>query len=108
MSNEITDPYEKILQNMREYPNDIPITNGKISEAFKEFITLLFNTEEAEELASKTIELFGKDFKKYGVLHEYYQPENGEPILNPGFQNWNFLVLNMLAWIEGKPYVEEF
>ena len=30
MSNEITDPYEKILQNMREYPNDIPITIGRL------------------------------------------------------------------------------
>ncbi|MFX0028018.1 MAG: hypothetical protein ACFE8B_02320 [Candidatus Hermodarchaeota archaeon] len=45
---EIKDPYEKILLNMREYPNDIPITNGKISDAFREFIMLLFNPEEAE------------------------------------------------------------
>lgn len=65
-------------------------------------------TEEAKELAAKTIVMFGKDFQKYGVLHEYYQPENGEPILNPGFQNWNYLVLNMLAWMEGKEVIEEF
>ena len=43
---EIGDPYEKILQNMREYPSDIPIKNGKISEAFREFIILLFTPEE--------------------------------------------------------------
>ena len=47
-SDQTLDPYEKILQNMREYPNDIPITNGKISEAFREFIKLLFTPEEAE------------------------------------------------------------
>jgi len=63
---------------------------------------------EAKDLASKTIILFGKDFEKTGVLHEYYQPENGEPILNPGFQNWNYLVLNMLAWMENRTTVEEF
>ncbi|MHA1300826.1 MAG: ATP-binding protein [Candidatus Helarchaeota archaeon] len=41
-------PYDKILQNMREYPNDIPIVEGKISEAFKEYIKLMFTPEEAE------------------------------------------------------------
>lgn len=63
---------------------------------------------EAVELAEKTIRLFGRDFEQYGALHEYYQPENGEPILNRGFQNWNYLVLNMTNWIEGKNPIEEF
>lgn len=63
---------------------------------------------EAHDLATKTINLFGRDLEKNGTLHEYYQPENGEPILNPGFQNWNYLVLNMLAWVEEKPVVKEF
>ena len=65
-------------------------------------------TDEAKDLASKTILLFGKDFEKNGTLHEYYQPENGEPILNPGFQNWNYLVLNILAWMENRPVIKEF
>jgi len=64
--------------------------------------------KEARELATKTIVMFGRDFEKTGVLHEYYQPENGAPILNPGFQNWNYLVLNMLNWMDGKHVVEEF
>jgi putative isomerase len=64
--------------------------------------------KEAKEIATKTIVMFGRDFEKTGVLHEYYQPENGAPILNPGFQNWNFLVLNMLNWMDGKEVVEEF
>ena len=63
---------------------------------------------EAKELAEKTICLFGKDFERFGTLHEYYQPENGEPILNPGFQNWNYLVLNMLAWMENRKVITEF
>lgn len=64
--------------------------------------------KEAEELAAKTIILFGKDFKSHGALHEYYEPDNGTPVLNQGFQNWNYLVLNMLAWLEGRSVVEEF
>lgn len=70
-------------------------------------VTYGFN-KEAKELAIKTVKLFGEDFKKTQTLHEYYQPENGQPILNPGFQNWNYLVLNMLSWLEGKQVVAEF
>ena len=65
-------------------------------------------TREANELAIKTIMLFGKDFEKNGALHEYYEPETGEPMLNIGFQNWNYLVLNMIAWLEGKQIVKEY
>ncbi len=64
--------------------------------------------QEAKELAEKTVTLFGRDLERHGALHEYYQPENGEPILNPGFQNWNYLVLNMIAWMEGNSAVREF
>ena len=41
-------------------------------------------------------------------MHEYYSPDDGEPIINPGFMNWNMLALNMLDWYEGREYVEEF
>jgi len=64
--------------------------------------------DEARELAEKTTRLFGRDIERFGALHEYYQPENGEPILNRGFQNWNYLVLNMIAWLENKPCIVEF
>ena len=43
----------------------------------------------------------------HGDFFESYQPSNGEPILNPGFQNWNFLVLIMIAWLEGRETVRE-
>ena len=65
-------------------------------------------TKEANELADKTIALFGRDFEKCGALHEYYEPETGEPLLNKGFQNWNYLVANMIAWKENRKVVEEF
>lgn len=64
--------------------------------------------DDARELAEKTILLLGRDYERFGALHEYYIPDNGEPVLNRGFQNWNLLVLNMAAWLEGKESVEEF
>jgi putative isomerase len=64
--------------------------------------------DDARDLAEKTIRLFGRDIERFGAMHEYYQPENGEPILNRGFLNWNALVLNMIAWLEGKDPVVEF
>lgn len=45
----VSNPYKVILTKMREYPNDIPIdSDGNISKSFKEYIRLLFTTEEAE------------------------------------------------------------
>ena len=64
--------------------------------------------DEARTMAEKTIALFGEDLKKEGALHEYYNPDTGEPIINKGFQNWNYLVLNMIAWIEGRKVIQEF
>ena len=55
--------------------------------------------EEAKELCEKTIELFGKDILTSGEMHEYYDPETGEGVNNPGFQNWNLLVVNMISWL---------
>jgi putative isomerase len=62
----------------------------------------------ARQMAEKTIALFGEDIRKEGALHEYYNPENGAPIMNKGFQNWNYLVLNMLAWLEKRLVIHEF
>jgi putative isomerase len=59
-------------------------------------------------MAQKTVALYGSDLKKEGALHEYYNPDTGEPIINKGFQNWNYLVLNMIAWLEGRKVVREF
>ena len=64
--------------------------------------------DDARDLAEKTVNLFGRDLERFGAFHESYQPDNGEPIMNKGFQSWNLLVLNMLAWLEGRPVVREF
>jgi glycogen debranching enzyme len=64
--------------------------------------------KQAKELAGKTIMLFGKDLKQNGAMHEYYEPDSGEPIMNKGFQNWNYLVLNMIDWMNGAMVIEEF
>ena len=63
--------------------------------------------DEAAALVEKTVELFGRDLELNGCFHEYYDPDLGEPIINPGFQNWNWLVLNMMAWYEDKPQAIE-
>ena len=41
-------------------------------------------------------------------MNIYKNPESGEPILHPGFQDWNYLALNMLAWLENRPVISEF
>ena len=64
--------------------------------------------DDARELAEKTVRLFGQDMDANGCLHEYYHPDSGEPIMTKGFQNWNFLVLNMIAHLDGRPMVTEF
>lgn len=51
--------------------------------------------------------LFGSDIRKNGDLHEYYHPETGEGVNNLGFQNWNLLVNNMIAWLEGREMLHE-
>jgi putative isomerase len=63
---------------------------------------------EAQQLALKTVSLFANDIKRNGALHEYYDPDTGEPILNKGFQNWNYLVVNMMNWLQDKKVIEEF
>ena len=64
--------------------------------------------KEAEELGKKTVDLFESDINTSGELHEYYDPEDGHPIMNPGFQNWNLLSLNIKAFLNGEAVAEEF
>ena len=64
--------------------------------------------EDARTLAEQTVALFGQDLEANGSLHEYYHPDSGEPIVTKGFQNWNFLVLNMIAYLEGRQMVTEY
>ncbi len=56
--------------------------------------------DEAREMCRNTLTLLGEDLEKTGELHEYYNPYNGEPIMNAGFVNWNMLALNMVDELE--------
>ena len=35
------DLYDKIIKNMKEYPNSIPMKDGKVSPSFREFVEFL-------------------------------------------------------------------
>ena len=52
----------------------------------------------AEDLADKTVMLFGQDIAECGEMHEYYDPETGRGVNNQGFQSWNLLCANIISW----------
>lgn len=64
--------------------------------------------DEARALAETLITVFGKDIESCGEMHEYYHCDSGEGIHGQGFQSWNLLINNMIAWLEGRDTVEEF
>lgn len=53
-------------------------------------------TEQAAELADKTLRLLAADLDKNGSLNEYYHPDTGAALSHRGFMDWNLLVLEML------------
>ena len=52
--------------------------------------------------------MFANDIKECGEMHEYYDPESAKPVMNPGFQNWNLLSLNMIAYLDNEKRIVEF
>lgn len=64
--------------------------------------------EEARSLAEKMVALFGKDIEGCGEMHEYYNCDTGEGIYGQGFQSWNLLVNNMIAYLDGREQIVEF
>ena len=64
--------------------------------------------QEGKALAEKTVSLLAQDFAKNSAFHEYYHPETGEGMFNKGFSSWNTLLANMLAYLDGKPVIEEW
>ena len=71
------------------------ISNFMVFEGLRQYGYI----NEAKDLACKTITMFGKDILQNGQMHEYYDPETGVGVNNPGFQNWNLLSLNMFEWL---------
>ncbi len=64
--------------------------------------------KEARELAILSVKLFGRDIDECGQMHEYYHPDTGVGLNNQGFQSWNLLVNNMIAYLEGRETSREF
>ena len=64
--------------------------------------------EESIRLEETTVDLLGKDIAECGEMHEYYDPDTGVGVHNQGFQSWNLLVNNMLAYLEGRKAITEF
>ena len=65
-------------------------------------------TIEATRMVEGTIALFGADIDRNGEMHEYYHPDTGDGVNNSGFQSWNLLVNNMIAWLESRQRIVEF
>lgn len=64
--------------------------------------------DEARKLVEKTVLMHGRAIEQSGAMYEYYHPDTGEGVSNRGFQSWNFLVNNMIAWYEGRRVISEF
>jgi putative isomerase len=60
-------------------------------------------SREAEDLAKKTVKLLQRDLSREKSIHEYYHPDTGAPLMNPGFFSWNVLVLKMMEPIARHP-----
>ena len=57
---------------------------------------LLENRDDAEEVARRILNVFASDIEQNGTLHEYYHGDTGQPVLKPGFLNWNLLTFRLL------------
>lgn len=80
-------------------------STSSVSEGY---VNIKLNSGTIKAQVGNTVSLFGQDLERNGLLHEYYDPDSGKGVNNPGFQNWNLLVNNMLAWYENRPVVCEF
>ncbi len=65
-------------------------------------------TDEARALANTLIFVYGKDIENCGEMHEYYHCDSGEGINGQGFQSWNLLVNNMIAYVDNQEIISEF
>ena len=52
--------------------------------------------DDANDLASKTVQVLAAGLARDGSLNEYYHPDTGVPLSHKGFMDWNLLVLEMI------------
>jgi len=51
--------------------------------------------EEAREIGRRIVRLYASDILANGVMHEYYDAETSQPVIKPGFMNWNCLMYHL-------------
>lgn len=47
--------------------------------------------KDARETAMRMIRTFSLDIRQNKCMHEYYHGDTGQPVIKPGFLNWNML-----------------
>ena len=52
--------------------------------------------DDAREVARRILNTFAADIEQNGTLHECYHGDTGQPVLKPGFLNWNLLTCHLL------------
>ena len=52
--------------------------------------------QEALEVAGRLIKTFAGDIKENGGLHEFYDGDNGQPVMRLGFLSWNLLAYKVM------------
>jgi putative isomerase len=61
---------------------------------------------EAEQVLAGTLAMLARDIEATGGMHEYYDPETGDGLMNPGFLNWNLLATTMYERFMAEMKVE--
>ena len=51
--------------------------------------------DDAKEIARRIVRLYASDILANGVMHEYYDAETSQPVIKPGFMNWNCLTYHL-------------
>ncbi|MDD3926206.1 MAG: trehalase family glycosidase [bacterium] len=57
--------------------------------------------KEALDVALRLVKTFALDIRQNGCMHEYYHGDTGQPLIKPGFLNWNMLAGRIMDDIEG-------
>ena len=64
--------------------------------------------DKAKSFGKDFVRLIGSDIAAFGEMQEYYDPDTGVGVNNQGFQSWNLLVNNVLAFLENRHRITEF
>lgn len=52
--------------------------------------------DEALDVAMRLIRTYALDIKQNGCIHEFYNGDNGQPVIRPGFLSWNMMALRVI------------